>query len=394
MEGLFVEFITFMTPGGADEATPLARAEAGHASTSSVTKGKTTAEKRGLLGETWGGVSAPRAGAGSLTGAAAFSLVLVLVLTLAFAGTTLPEAEGSGVLPAVATFLGVATYERVSLGKEEIPMMDKVNLCPEAFVEAKKLARVEDTKFSGTLAGVVQRANLVYVLCSEECDTLVIPDDWPAVTLVNGPVLDECNNMNADGMEHWQRVSRSHEAVMEHAFDGEREGEDVNVIAVLEEDTVGDTEVAWEQDKWYAFQAAFDRQDWNMFRMAYRPYDFEPGKEAGLGLPDAQCPEECKCHMYDTVLCFTHNSGCALQSADAYLMHRRTYEKASDMLRQGLIVDYHVFKQIGGQFLFKPPLSYQSRYAYVPDEITYNHSAEVMQVYMDKCAYRADDEWS
>lgn len=217
-----------------------------------------------------------------------------------------------------------------------------------------------------------------------------MPENWGEVTMVNGPVLDGCNGLGEE-VVHWLKASRMHEAAMEHAFDNHP---DVNVIAVLEEDTQGDGAVAWTQDKWWAFDAAFKREEWKLLRMSYRPYDFEPDKDnAGLGKPEVACPNECRCQTYDTTLCFAHSAGCALQASDAYMMHRRAYDQTTEMLRRGKVVDYHVFRAIEGQWLLRPALSYQSRYSYAPDSISIDDSKAVNQLYMDKCAYTADADW-
>ena len=380
-----------------DENTPLARAEAGRATSTPPTIGFDAAREGEQGGEGSGGV-----GNSFFFRPAAITVFLLLTLVVGAALVVVVGGEGGGRMQTWSSsrlgVSGMIMTTRVSAhanlgqdgeGDEGSPMMDKVNLCPQAFTEPAKRSGVKKTKYSAVLSGVINYADRVYVLCSAECDTLVIPEDWNEVTLVNGPVLDECNGMGE--VVHWVKASRMHEAAIEHAFD---DREDVNVVAVLEEDTVGDKSVDWVgREPWYAFEAAFHREEWNAIRMSYRPYDFEPGRDASLGDPEATCPNECQCHMYGDKLCFTHGSGCALQAADAYLMHRRAYNQTTSALRRGQVVDYHVFKQLEGQFLFKPPLSYQSRYSYAPDEIDIETSVDVAKVYMEKCSYQADDQW-
>ena len=60
------------------------------------------------------------------------------------------------------------------------------------------------------MAGVLKYADRIYVLCTDECGTLVLPEDWglnleDKVVMVNGYEFDQCNGVYA-ALPHWQKA--------------------------------------------------------------------------------------------------------------------------------------------------------------------------------------------
>ena len=101
-------------------------------------------------------------------------------------------------------------------------------------------ARVGDlgeTRISVTMEGVLKYADRIYVLCTDMCDVLVVPSALAdKVTLVDGYAIDACGEYG-DDLRHWEKASLAHKAAMQDAFDSDP---DVNVLAILEQDTEGD----------------------------------------------------------------------------------------------------------------------------------------------------------
>ena len=248
--------------------------------------------------------------------------------------------------------------------------------CPNAFFPPRKTGSVEESLVSVTMEGVLKYADKVYILCTSECDDIVVPTGLnDRVTMLDGLALDDCNGFGSE-TEHWKKASQSHRAAMLDAF----RDPDVNILAILEQDTLGDPDVVWEQERWYELEGALANEDWNLVRLAYRPYDFEPGREGG-----ESCPSECECEVYSSHMCLVRNAGCALQSSDAYFIHRRAHAQAEASLSQGKVIDYHTFKEIGGHFLVTPALTYQQSFSYAPDYITQDLMKETIDKFLGFC---------
>ena len=248
--------------------------------------------------------------------------------------------------------------------------------CPNAFFPPRKTGSVEESRVSVTMEGVLKYADKVYILCTSDCDDIIVPTGLNGrVTMVDGLALDDCNGFGSE-TKHWEKASQSHRAAMLDAF----RDPDVNILAILEQDTLGDPDVVWEQEKWYELEGALANEDWNLVRLAYRPYDFEPGREGG-----ETCPSECECEVYSSHMCLVRNAGCALQSSDAYFIHRRAHAQAEESLSQGKVIDYHTFKEIGGHFLVTPALSYQQSFSYGPDFITQDSMKQTIDKFLGFC---------
>ena len=248
--------------------------------------------------------------------------------------------------------------------------------CPNAFFPPRKTGSVEESRVSVTMEGVLKYADKVYILCTSDCDDIVVPTGLnDRVTMVDGLALDDCNGFGSE-TKHWEKASQSHRAAMLDAF----RDPDVNILAILEQDTLGDPDVVWEQEKWYELEGALANEDWNLVRLAYRPYDFEPGREGG-----ETCPSECECEVYSSHMCLVRNAGCALQSSDAYFIHRRAHAQAEESLSQGKVIDYHTFKEIGGHFLVTPALTYQQSFSYGPDFITQDSMKQTIDKFLGFC---------
>jgi hypothetical protein len=248
--------------------------------------------------------------------------------------------------------------------------------CPNAFYLPRKTGSVEESRVSVTMEGVLKYADKVYILCTSDCDDIVVPTGLnDRVTMVDGLALDDCNGFGSE-TRHWEKASQSHRAAMLDAFGDP----DVKILAILEQDTLGDPDVVWEQEKWYELEGALENEDWNLVRLAYRPYDFEPGREGG-----ETCPSECECEVYSSHMCLVRNAGCALQSSDAYFIHRRAHAQAEASLSQGKVIDYHTFREIGGHFLVTPALTYQQSFSYGPDYITQDSMKETIDKFLGRC---------
>ena len=248
--------------------------------------------------------------------------------------------------------------------------------CPNAFFPPRKSGSVEESRVSATMEGVLKYADKVYILCTSDCDDIVVPADlYDRVTMVDGYALDECNSFGSE-TKHWEKASQSHRAAMLDGFNDPN----VEILAILEQDTLGDPGVTWEQEKWYELEAALDRGDWNLVRLSYRPYDFEAGRGGET------CPSECECEVYSSHMCLVRNPGCALQSSDAYFIHQRAHAQVEASLSHGGVIDYHTFKEIGGHFLITPALTYQQSFSYAPDYIAQESMKESIDNFLGKCS--------
>ena len=248
--------------------------------------------------------------------------------------------------------------------------------CPNAFFPPRKSGSVEESRVSATMEGVLKYADKVYILCTSDCDDIVVPADlYDRVTMVDGYALDECNSFGSE-TKHWEKASQSHRAAMLDGFNDPN----VEILAILEQDTLGDPGVTWEQEKWYELEAALDRGDWNLVRLSYRPYDFEAGRGGET------CPSECECEVYSSHMCLVRNPGCALQSSDAYFIHQRAHAQVEASLSHGGVIDYHTFKEIGGHFLITPALTYQQSFSYTPDYIAQESMKESIDNFLGKCS--------
>ena len=254
--------------------------------------------------------------------------------------------------------------------------------CAEAFMAPARVGDLGETRISVTMEGVLKYADRIYVLCTDMCDALVVPSALAdKVTLVDGYAIDACGGYG-DDLRHWEKASLAHKAAMQDAFDSDP---DVNVLAILEQDTEGDGDVNWSGDDWAALGAALEREDWNTLRISYRPYDFERGRDARLGEPGVVCPAECACDSLGDKLCAIRASGCAMMSSDAYFVHRRAVSAMVPQLGARQVIDYHVLKNTPNQLFLAPAVARQTSYSYGPDFITVEDGKESVRVFLEKC---------
>jgi hypothetical protein len=259
--------------------------------------------------------------------------------------------------------------------------------CANAFSAPKKVGSVDESRISLTMHGILKYADSIYVLCTDMCDSLVVPTELAdRVTMVDGYKVDECGGYGE--APHWEKASRAHRAAM---FDAFRDS-NTNVVGILEQDTEGDSEVTWQQNDWYSFDGALRRDEWSLFRLSYRPYDFEKGRDARLGEPDTACPPQCACDKYTDKICMVRSAGCVMQSADAYFVHRRAMKAMVPELGKGLVIDYHVFKQMPNQFFLTPAVARQTSFSYGPDIISEEDGKTSVRVFMEKC--QRDVSWT
>ena len=254
--------------------------------------------------------------------------------------------------------------------------------CAEAFTAPTRVGSLSESRISVTMNGILKYADRIYVLCTDMCDSLVMPRELAEkVTLVDGYAIDACGGYG-DDVRHWEKASLMHKAAMQDAFDADP---DVDVLAILEQDTEGDGDVNWSNDDWVRLGEALERQDWNTLRLSYRPYDFEKGRDARLGEPGVACPAECACDALADKLCMMRSSGCAMQSSDAYFVHRRAVAAMVPQLGARRVIDYHVFKDTPNQLFLAPAVARQTSYSYGPDYITVEDGKESVRVFLEKC---------
>jgi hypothetical protein len=254
--------------------------------------------------------------------------------------------------------------------------------CAEAFTAPTRVGSLSESRISVTMNGILKYADRIYVLCTDMCDSLVMPSELAEkVTLVDGYAIDACGGYG-DDVRHWEKASLMHKAAMQDAFDADP---DVDVLAILEQDTEGDGDVNWSNDDWVRLGEALERQDWNTLRLSYRPYDFEKGRDARLGEPGVACPAECACDALADKLCMMRSSGCAMQSSDAYFVHRRAVAAMVPQLGARRVIDYHVFKDTPNQLFLAPAVARQTSYSYGPDYITVEDGKESVRVFLEKC---------
>ena len=253
--------------------------------------------------------------------------------------------------------------------------------CAEAFTAPARVGSLEETRISITMKGILKYADRIYVLCTDMCDALVMPSELAdKVTMVDGYAIDACGGYG-DDIRHWEKASLAHKAAMQDAFDDAS----VNVIAILEQDTEGDPEVDWSASDWAALGAALEGERWNTLRMSYRPYDFEIGRAARLGEPGVACPAECACDVLADKLCVMRASGCAMQSSDAYFVHRRAVAAMEAQLGAKRVIDYHVFRDTPNQLFLAPAVARQTSYSYAPDFITVEDGKASVRAFLEKC---------
>lgn len=254
--------------------------------------------------------------------------------------------------------------------------------CAEAFTAPTRVGSLSESRISVTMNGILKYADRIYVLCTDMCDSLVMPSELAEkVTLVDGYAIDACGGYG-DDVRHWEKASLMHKAAMQDAFDADPE---LDVLAILEQDTEGDGDVNWSNDDWVRLGKALERQDWNTLRLSYRPYDFEKGRDARLGKPGVACPAECACDALADKLCMMRSSGCAMQSSDAYFVHRRAVAAMVPQLGARRVIDYHVFKDTPNQLFLAPAVARQTSYSYGPDYITVEDGKESVSVFLEKC---------
>lgn len=262
-----------------------------------------------------------------------------------------------------------------------VPKLGQERYCGDAFSTPNNVGPLDATRISVTAQGVLKYADAVYVICTDMCETLIIPQELAEkTTLVNGYTLDACAGLG-DETKHWEKASRAHSAAMSDAF----ANEDINILAILEQDTLGDQEVVWAQGDWYGLEGLLKRTDWSLLRMSYRPFNFEEGREFSAENTESGCPEKCQCDKYGDTMCVMREKGCAMQSSDAYFVNRDAMELMVPLLGEGKVVDFHVFRDLPNQVFLIPAVAAQTSYSYAPDVISMEDGKKSVSTFMEKC---------
>ena len=102
-----------------------------------------------------------------------------------------------------------------------VPKLGQERYCGDAFSTPNNVGPLDATRISVTAQGVLKYADAVYVICTDMCETLIIPQELAEkTTLVNGYTLDACAGLG-DETKHWEKASRAHSAAMSDAFANE-----------------------------------------------------------------------------------------------------------------------------------------------------------------------------
>ena len=102
-----------------------------------------------------------------------------------------------------------------------VPKLGQERYCGDAFSTPNNVGPLDATRISVTARGVLKYADAVYVICTDMCETLIIPQELAEkTTLVNGYTLDACAGLG-DETKHWEKASRAHSAAMSDAFANE-----------------------------------------------------------------------------------------------------------------------------------------------------------------------------
>lgn len=251
------------------------------------------------------------------------------------------------------------------------PPLGDINLdCPAGMITPDDTQFGVSEKHSVLSIGLSKYADMIYIICTDECD-MTVPDEFrDKVMLLNGYELDTCNNIQE--YSHWIKASQSHLHAVTHAI-----SINASTILIMEQDSVADQNMVWANGNWAQFNEALDDKKWNMVRLGYRPMTFETDPTI------KQCPETCVCESLGEMLCWLPNAGCDLRASDAYLLHKRGFERYAEDLRGGGIIDNGVLQRLPNQLVVTPQVHYQTRAA--TDFTSLEHQTDVSALFTERC---------
>jgi hypothetical protein len=277
-------------------------------------------------------------------------------------------------LVAVGNLAGLGQINMPAVGEvkhnlnEVAKKLGSTGECPEAFIRPQVGDKSDwDVSYLASL----NLADQVYVICVD-CAGLLIPEPIAHKTLlVDGKIYDACDQADNIGLDHYKRASLSHGAAIADALIKQ-----FGKVAIVEDDSTspdGEHAVTLAPTDLEGFAQAMKQNDWSFFRMGWRQFTLEMD-------PTLECPQECKCDVRTSKLCFVSNGGCDLRSSDSYIISERYYRWTLDKLINGGTVDYDVLPRAPGVLLTLPILSTQKRL-----DINIEHQAAVSQLFMERC---------
>lgn len=275
---------------------------------------------------------------------------------------------------AVGNLAGLGQFNMPAVGEvkhdliEVAKKLGSTGECPEAFIRPQVGDKSDwDVSYLASL----NLADQVYVICVD-CAGLLIPERIAHKTLlVDGKIYDACDQADSIGLDHYKRASLSHGAAIADALIKQ-----FGKVAIVEDDSTspeGEHAVTLEPSDLHGFAQAMKQEDWSFFRMGWRQFTLEMN-------PTMECPQECKCDVRTSKLCFVSNGGCDLRSSDSYIISERYYRWTLDKLINGGTVDYDVLPRAPGVLLTLPILSTQKRL-----DINIEHQAAVSDLFMERC---------
>lgn len=275
---------------------------------------------------------------------------------------------------AVGHLAGLGQFNMPAVGEvkhdlnEVAKKLGSTGECPEAFIRPQVGDKSDwDVSYLASL----NLADQVYVICVD-CAGLLIPEPIAHKTLlVDGKIYDACDQADTIGLNHYKRASLSHGAAIADALIKQ-----FGKVAVVEDDSTspdGEHAVTLAPTDLEGFAQAMKQEDWSFFRMGWRQFTLEMD-------PTLECPQECKCDVRTSKLCFVSSGGCDLRSSDSYIISERYYRWTLDKLINGGTVDYDVLPRAPGVLLTLPILSTQKRL-----DINIEHQAAVSELFMERC---------
>ena len=275
---------------------------------------------------------------------------------------------------AVGNLAGLDQFNIPAMGEmkhdlnEVAKKLGSMGECPEAFIRPQVGDKSDwDVSYLASL----NLADQVYVICVD-CAGLLIPERIAHKTLlVDGKIYDACDQADSIGLDHYKRASLSHGAAIADALIKQ-----FGKVAIVEDDSTspdGEHAVTLVPSDLDGFARAMKQEDWSFFRMGWRQFTLEMD-------PTLECPQECKCDVRTSKLCFVSNGGCDLRSSDSYIISERYYRWTLDKLINGGTVDYDVLPRAPGVLLTLPILSTQKRL-----DINIEHQAAVSDLFMERC---------
>ena len=275
---------------------------------------------------------------------------------------------------AVGNLAGLGQFNMPAVGEvkhdliEVAKKLGSTGECPEAFIRPQVGDKSDwDVSYLASL----NLADQVYVICVD-CAGLRIPERIAHKTLlVDGKIYDACDQADSIGLDHYKRASLSHGAAIADALI-----KHFGKVAIVEDDSTspdGEHAVTLVPSDLHGFAQAMKQEDWSFFRMGWRQFTLEMN-------PTMECPQECKCDVRTSKLCFVSNGGCDLRSSDSYIISERYYRWTLDKLINGGTVDYDVLPRAPGVLLTLPILSTQKRL-----DINIEHQAAVSDLFMERC---------